>query len=227
MFSTNATRSSMTKKAKQPQTMLRQPQQARSQERVDRILDAAERLFLAVGYEATTTKEIAQTAQVPIGTLYQFFPNRAAIVVALAVRYAEQLQQLFADLHTLEATRLPLEVYLDRTIDTFHQFYASHPGLLVVFGQLRQIAPEIETVNTQFDRQIEQQVADFFCRYNPNLEIDRAELVAKVSSDVIRVLQTSALATTDRILQARILTEAKKLLFSYLQPYLCTDFSKS
>lgn len=213
----------MTKRVKQPQTMFRKPQQARSQERVDRILDEAERLFLAVGYEATTTKEIAQKAQVPVGTLYQFFPNRAAIVVALAIRYAEQLQQLFNNLHSLAATQLPLEVHLDRTIEAFHLFYTSHPGLILVFGQLRQVAPEIETVNAKFDRQIEQQVADFFCQYNPELDRDLAELIAKISSDVIRTLQTSALATRDRTLQARILTEAKKLLFNYLQPYLYQD----
>ncbi|MCU0536296.1 MAG: TetR/AcrR family transcriptional regulator [Hydrococcus sp. Prado102] len=206
--------------------MRKKPQQARSQERVKRILDEAERLFLEMGYEATTTKAIALKAEIPIGTLYQFFPNRAAIAVALAVRYAEQLQQLFSDLHTTEATRLPLKDYLNRTVDTFHEFYAAHPGLIIIFGQLRQTAPEIQKVNMEFDLQIEQQVAEFFCRCNPKLDVAQAELIAKVASDTIRVLQTSALATNDRTLREQILTEAKKLLFNYLQPYLCNDSSQ-
>jgi AcrR family transcriptional regulator len=203
--------------------MRRKPQQARSQARVNRILDEAERLFLEVGYEATTTKAIALKAEIPIGTLYQFFPNRSAIAVAIAVRYAEQLQQLFSDLHSTEATRLPLGEYINRTVDAFHEFYAANPGLIIIFGQLRQTTPEIQTVNVEFDLRIEQQVADFFCRYNHKLDRDRAQLIAKVASDTIRVLQTSALTADNPTLREQILTEAKKLLFNYLQPYLCND----
>jgi AcrR family transcriptional regulator len=63
------------------------PQQARSQARVDRILDVAERLFTTEGYNATTTNAIAAQAGVPIGSLYQFFPDKNAIIGALAERY--------------------------------------------------------------------------------------------------------------------------------------------
>ena len=76
--------------------MRRKPVQARSQERVRRILDVAEDLFATQGYAATTTKEIAAQSQIPIGSLYQFFPNKAAIVQALFVRYNDLLHQRLA-----------------------------------------------------------------------------------------------------------------------------------
>jgi AcrR family transcriptional regulator len=69
--------------------MRRQPRQARSQERVKQILDVAEQMFIAEGYDAATTNAIAVRAGVPIGSLYQFFPDKGAIVQALAVRYME------------------------------------------------------------------------------------------------------------------------------------------
>ena len=55
--------------------MRRQPKQARSQERVHHILDVAEQLFIELGYEQTTTRAIATRAGVPVGSLYQFFPD--------------------------------------------------------------------------------------------------------------------------------------------------------
>ena len=73
----------------------RQPRQARSQERVRRILAAAEELFVAGGVgSTTTTNAIAARAGVPIGSLYQFFPDKGAILRSLAQLYAEQLHEL-------------------------------------------------------------------------------------------------------------------------------------
>lgn len=201
-------------------SMRRKPQQTRSQERVNRILDEAERLFIEVGYEATTTKAIASKAGIPIGTLYQFFPSKAAIATGLAVRYIEQIKAIFAQLHTPETAKLPLVEHLDRAIDTFHQFYATHPGFLIVFGLLRSIAPEIQSVNAEFDRRIEADVAKFFQLRNRDLDPATAALIAKVASEVIRTLQTAALLADDRTLREQILLEAKKLLLSYLQLYL-------
>ena len=71
----------------------RKPKQARSLERVNRILDVAEVIFIEQGYAAATTKEIAAVAEVPIGTLYQFFPDKEAILQALAERYSDLLDQ--------------------------------------------------------------------------------------------------------------------------------------
>ena len=67
--------------------MRRQPRQVRSQERVNQILDVAEQLFITEGYNATSTNAIAANAKVPIGSLYQFFPDKAAILYKLAARY--------------------------------------------------------------------------------------------------------------------------------------------
>jgi AcrR family transcriptional regulator len=49
-----------------------------------RILDVAARLFRTVGYEATTTRDIALAAEIAAGTLFNYFPTKEAIVAALA-----------------------------------------------------------------------------------------------------------------------------------------------
>ncbi|MFJ3791007.1 TetR/AcrR family transcriptional regulator [Kitasatospora sp. NPDC090091] len=64
----------------------RRPVQQRSQERYGRILDACAGLLDEVGAGALTTKEVAHRAQVPIGTLYQFFAGKEDLLAALAGR---------------------------------------------------------------------------------------------------------------------------------------------
>ncbi|MUL83033.1 MULTISPECIES: TetR/AcrR family transcriptional regulator [unclassified Mycolicibacterium] len=58
----------------------RQPVQERSRRRVERIRAAALELLETQGVEAVTTRAIAQQADVPVATVYQFFPNRDAIL---------------------------------------------------------------------------------------------------------------------------------------------------
>ncbi|MFE3675657.1 TetR family transcriptional regulator [Streptomyces griseus] len=70
-------------------TRRRLPVQKRSLERFERLLDACAELLDEVGYSALTTKEVARRAEVPIGTLYQFFSDREGLVGALATRNLE------------------------------------------------------------------------------------------------------------------------------------------
>jgi AcrR family transcriptional regulator len=67
------------------------PSQARSAWTVDQILQAAAQVLEARGEDALTTKTVAERAGVSIGTLYQYFPNRDAILVALADREAQRI----------------------------------------------------------------------------------------------------------------------------------------
>jgi AcrR family transcriptional regulator len=69
----------------------RRPVQRRSRERVSRLLDACAEVLDEVGYDALTTREVAYRAEVPIGTLYQFFADRQALCRALAERNPDGL----------------------------------------------------------------------------------------------------------------------------------------
>lgn len=63
------------------------PSQERSRRTVERILDAAARIFHEQGYVAATTNDIADEADVSIGSLYQYFPNKDALLVTLTERH--------------------------------------------------------------------------------------------------------------------------------------------
>jgi len=76
------------------------PRQARSAARVEHLLDVAEEIFEEVGYDAATTNLVASRAGVPVGTLYRWFPDKAALAEALTDRYLERLMNLYGELLT-------------------------------------------------------------------------------------------------------------------------------
>lgn len=70
---------------------MREPSRKRGHERVAALLSAAASCFVEKGYDAVTLTEIAARAGASIGSLYQFFPTREALVHALLNDYAEAL----------------------------------------------------------------------------------------------------------------------------------------
>ncbi|KYF53788.1 TetR family transcriptional regulator [Sorangium cellulosum] len=79
---------------KRPQTPRKAPRQARSRFLVDTIVEAAARVFDEHGYEGANTNRVARTAGVSVGSVYQYFPNKDALVTALHERHVRQMLQL-------------------------------------------------------------------------------------------------------------------------------------
>jgi AcrR family transcriptional regulator len=84
-------------KARAKLTPRKQPRQERSAATVAAIIQAAAYIFRKRGYSATTTNAIAQRAGVNIASLYQYFPNKEAILGALIQRHAEQANQAVSE----------------------------------------------------------------------------------------------------------------------------------
>lgn len=199
--------------------MRRQPRQARSQERVNQILDVAEQMFISEGYDATTTNAIAARAKVPIGSLYQFFPDKAAIVQALTTRYMELLHQRFVSLHTAKTANLPLSTYVEQVIDAIDQFFTDHPGYHAIFMQVQDTIPELEAIETAADAQLIQELAAFLALRNSNLEQANYTAIAFVLVKAIGTLLWLALSQEQPFRQ-QLMTETKRLTLSYLQSYI-------
>ena len=76
----------------------RRPSQERSRDRVERILDATAALLGDTPVDKITTAAIAEEAGVPIGSVYQYFPNKLAVLAELARRAMEQVDAKTASL---------------------------------------------------------------------------------------------------------------------------------
>jgi AcrR family transcriptional regulator len=77
-----------------PTTPRKSASQKRSQATVEALLDATARVLTREGYDRASTNRIAATAGVSVGSLYQYFPNKEALVAALIARHNREMLQL-------------------------------------------------------------------------------------------------------------------------------------
>ena len=117
----------------------KRPAQGRSQQTVEVILEAATRVFEREGTQATTN-QIAELAGVSIGSLYQYFPNKLAIITELQERHRNAVAKCLLD--ALDAPdSLPMEDVVRRVVARSLSVHRDHPGLQrVLHAQLPQLS---------------------------------------------------------------------------------------
>lgn len=121
------------------------PRQERAKATVEVLLEAAAHVLVRSGYEGTTTKEVAERAGVSIGSLYQYFPSKEALVAALAERWSQRvLAVLSTHLEQQPGERME-EEGVRRLVRTLVELYAVNPRLQQVL--LEQV-PRIGTLHT-------------------------------------------------------------------------------
>jgi AcrR family transcriptional regulator len=193
----------------------REPVQQRGQRRIEQVLDAAAELFAEVGYEGATTNAIAARAGTAIGSLYQFFPDKEAILQALAARYLEQLRALHDAVLTEETARLPWPELYDRVIHALADFHRAHPGFRpLFFGSPTSagLAAAEEVLRQECIGRVERMIAS----RAPGLSAERRALLAAINVDVIKALLPLS-ESADEGFRARVLGEIKKLLLGHMR----------
>ena len=197
----------------------RRPSQDRSRDRVERILDATAALLAGdTPVDKITTAAIAEAAGVPIGSVYQYFPNKLAVLAELARRVMEQVDRKTASLIAEDFGVLPWDQAIDRAIDATMQGYAEQPGYLQLLLSIRP-TPEFRLITDESN----ERVAAMLARH-PALQAvipaDQIDLVTRAAIQAANSLQDWALSADDPDLANRIINEMKTLLRGYLSIYM-------
>ncbi len=200
----------------------RAPQQARGQQRVDTILDAAESYFADIGYDAATTNGLAALAGVAVGSIYQFFPNKEAILQAVVGRYrAEALRRLDESLGT-DVAALSVPEIVNRMIDVAITMGVKHKGFVSTVLTQANVGP-IFLSGQQFRNDLVQRIAAVIAARTPKIAAADRHLYASVSQAMFGahlLLALQALKAGDRLLGKRIIVQAKLAQTVYFERLL-------
>jgi AcrR family transcriptional regulator len=191
------------------------PVQGRSLARVHRMLDACAELVDEVGYDGLTTTLLAERAEVAIGSVYQFFPDKRAIVQALTMRNVEAyLERLSARIS--EGGLDKWWDAVDAAIDEFIAMNRSVPGFRTLhFGDVVDLYLLDEERKRDNNAVIVEQLGD--------LLVSR---FAVTSGDQLSFALLMAVEMADALIKAafrrdpngdeQILTEVKEIVRDYL-----------
>ncbi|ENN88910.1 transcriptional regulator, TetR family [Rhizobium freirei PRF 81] len=114
-------------------TFRKKPQQERSIQRVDAILSAAAALIAEKGVSGMKMTELAVVAGIPIGSVYQYFPDKAAIVRALLDRHADLIQQKVEEAFAGVKSRDHAIELVCGMIDWYYREFRGDPAYLGVW----------------------------------------------------------------------------------------------
>jgi AcrR family transcriptional regulator len=104
----------------------RRPKQQRAQQTVEVVLQGAVRVLARDGLDAVTTNRIAEAAGVSIGSLYQYFPDKRAIYLALHERHAQRVQWVIQSILDAHAAA-PIEPLIVALMDGLIDEHAADP----------------------------------------------------------------------------------------------------
>jgi AcrR family transcriptional regulator len=195
--------------------MAKEPKRERGKQRVAALIDAGAELFAEKGYEATTMTEIAQRAGAAIGSLYQFFPSKEALVEALFNRYAERAAASFARVEELAPGRSAREL-ADLLIDYKLALRTDRDATIALSSS---VAGIVERRKPLADA-VRGRIASILRAANRALSEDEAAAAAVIVSQVMKMIP--ALAATEDERPLRLLAEARKLMTLYIGEVLRT-----
>jgi AcrR family transcriptional regulator len=194
----------------------RRPRQARAQATVEAILDATAQVLVNEGYDRASTNRIALAAGVSIGSLYQYFSSKEALVSALVNDHVAKMMEAFQqEAEGAEALRLPEAVRC--VIRAMGAAYRVNPALYHV---LCQEVPKIGKLRRVYD--FERQVARLNRQYlNSHKHELRKEDLSRacfvVLNSVAAVVRAAVAQEPEHDLDDRLLDELTDLCLRYLQ----------
>ena len=191
----------------------RAPQQQRAGDRVEQLLEAAAIVMAESGYDAATMTEIAQRAEASIGTVYQYFPNKQAVVLALRNRYGEEMSARLIEIEAVAAACSIPEI-ADRLIENTREFVDRHPA----YFQLLDV-PLPRGRNQEARMRLRVRIGAIIRKHRPTISEEDAWLVASIIVQVIKSMNPLYVkaSSQERIALVR---EYKLLLTSYIERHV-------
>ncbi|AGF73300.1 TetR/AcrR family transcriptional regulator [Corynebacterium halotolerans] len=194
----------------------RRPAQQRSRERFNRILTAARSVLVDHGFESFTFDEVAKRAEVPIGTLYQFFANKYVLICELdRVDTAETVAELKKFSERVPALQWP--DILDEFIDHLAHMWHDDPSRRAVWHAV-QSTPATRATAAATERQMLEIISAVVEPLDPRATYQDRMQLAGLLVHTVSSLLNYAIRDCDRDDSQfdSIVGEIKRMLVAYL-----------
>ena len=145
-------------------------------------MNAAASEISDAGYEAATMCSIATRAGASIGSLYQFFPNKMAVVQALRQRYCDEFELMWAPLAS-EARQGSLEDSVIRLVDSTAAFVERHPAFLALLD-----APASTHSPPAVRERFERLLATFLLSRRPRMSREKSLRFATMTLQMMKAM---------------------------------------
>lgn len=182
----------------------RSPLQKRSIEKVRLILDAVERLVVIHGTEALTTTHVAEETGFAVGTIYQYFGNRADLLIAAHDRLLERLAAGIAE------TAVQLDVRDDRSVDKIIRYFVENARdnrsylPLINFTYMHKTYRHTDVETDDF---IGDLVSHFIAARAPNISPTNLQITRTIAVNILTILSNVLLIEKNSALQEQYLQE--------------------
>ncbi len=202
---------------------LTKPRKVASQERsratVDALVEATARILVKEGFDKASTNRIAEVAGVSVGSLYQYFPSKEALVAAVIERHQQEIMQTVRR-ELAEVLAQPVEKAVRKLVAVAVEAHRVDPKLHRVLAEQIPRVGKLEKLET-FNRENYALFRTYLERHRDELRVDDLELASFVCVTSIEALTHNAVLHyskmfSDETMEA-LIDEGARLVIGYLK----------
>jgi AcrR family transcriptional regulator len=193
--------------------------QERSRSTVDALLEATARVLVKEGYDRASTNRIAEVAGVSIGSLYQYFPSKEALVAAVIDRHTQEVSEVTRNALVKVAAR-PIEVAAREFVSVAIDAHRVNPKLHGVLAEQIPRVGRLENIEANV-REGYALVRGYLEAHRDEIDVADLDLAAFVLVTVVEALTHAAVLRRPDILadekERRFVDDVTRLLVRYLR----------
>jgi len=191
--------------------------QERSRATVDALVEATARILVKEGFDKASTNRIAEVAGVSVGSLYQYFPSKEALVAAVIERHQHEIMDI-ARSELAEVRSLPVEKAMRKLVAVAVKAHRVDPALH------RMVAEQIPRVGkleklAAFNRENFVLFRTYLEAHRDEVCVDDLELASFICVTTVEALTHNAVLSeklTDKAMDA-LIDETTRLIVGYLK----------
>jgi AcrR family transcriptional regulator len=192
----------------------KQPRQVRAELTRQRILKAAAHIFAEYGYAAGTTNRIAERARISIGSLYQYYPNKDAILAELLTRHLDG-DRATETLRQHKDRPAPLEDIIRVFVRTVIENHLDDPELLRIMIEQAPRSGELLERVTRLEWELIGDLRDLLDRH-PEVHVHDKDTAARLVAFTVELTVHQLIAAPGSIDITRLENELVAMITGYL-----------